>query len=151
MAKYSEAQVKFAVKKIKSVSKRGDLDKVFEDIAKELGCKKSAIHGSYYNEDGWLKKAINGIENIRSNSYSKNEIDICLAMIKLHPDNLSHAFRLASEKTGRSANSIMLSWYSAGGALNNIKSKKSIFSLTSFFGFFKSNSKNNVAKGKLSL
>ena len=124
----------------------------FKIIGDKIGISPNSVSTAYYTKGSLLRESINELlANKKDHYYTNDEIEICLSLIKKHPDNLQHAFRLASEKTGRSAKSISSSWYDNKKTLSKYKKKKSIFSLVSFFGFFKSNLKNNLAKGKSSL
>jgi len=142
--KYSKDQIKWAKNEMlnKSRSKRES----FRVIAARFGLNEAAVRSAYYFDSGWLY-AGEGHKRIINVSEPK----ICMSIIRKHPDNLKHAFRLAAKKTNQSANIISNSYYLKGGNLNEIKNKKTIFRIIGFFNIFKKNMKNNIAKGKTSL
>ena len=116
-------------------------------IAKELNTTFKAVLKAYYDSKGWLSDG----SGHSSKGVQVKDVKICMTFIKNNPDNLQHAFRLASKSTGQSVSSIQSSYYLEGGNLNAIKNKKSLFNIVGFFNIFKKNMKNNIAKGKTSL
>jgi len=82
--------------------------------------------------------------------WSEDDIKICMQLVSDNPDNISHAFRLASEATGRSVRAIINGWYNEGQPLNKAKQDKNLFAIMGLGNMF-INRKNNIDKGKTSL
>lgn len=93
----------------------------------------------------------------KRNSWSKKDVRICLTLIRHNPDNLSHAFRKASKKTGISYHSIVNNYYRPNGKIYRFARGRTLFRLDSL-GFlgkytvrFNPQVKNNIIKGQSSL
>ena len=93
--------------------------------------------------------------------WTQEEVKVCLVLIKENPDNLQHAFRLASEKIGKSSGAISRQYYDSGGIIYRFHKNRYLFSifgisckyLTKIFTgeYFGRQVKNNLKKGRLSL
>lgn len=117
----------------------------YKIIAQKTNLNVLNIAQAYCRKNSWLHKYEERI-------FVDNDIiKVCMMHIKNNPDNLSHAFRLASKETGIDLRSIRNAWYCDNGFLNKYKKNKFIFGIVGFFNIFKKNMKNNILKGKLSL
>lgn len=94
------------------------------------------------------------------NTWTSEEVKVCLMLIKDNPDNLRHSFRLASEKINRTPEAIAYQYYNKDGAIYRHRRGRYLFSLFSFSSFveklipkkvFGVQVKNNLEKGKKSL
>lgn len=142
--KYTKEQIEWAKNELRN-NNRSKTDS-FKIISNELGSTFKATKNAYYNPGGWLNDENNIIK-----PYGALQPEVCLAFINKHPDNLSHAFRLASKETNQPFSRICKAYYSKGANLYNLKQKKRLFNIVGFFNIFKNNMKNNIEKGKTSL
>lgn len=117
----------------------------FPIAAKKINAKENDIKSAYYRKTSWMNNG--GYKWFIDN---KN-INVCMMHIKSNPDNLSHAFRLASKETGLSISQLRYAWYGCDGFLNKYRKNKFVFRIFGFFNIFKKNVKNNILKGKSSL
>lgn len=142
--KYNNEQIEWA--KNEMLNNNRSKRESFRIIAKKFNTNEATIRTAYYTDSGWLYSG-NGHKRI----INVNNPKICMLIIKKHPDNLQHAFRLAAKLTNQSAYMISNSYYLEGGNLNKIKKENTLFRIIGFFNIFKKNMKNNIAKGKTSL
>lgn len=143
--KYTNEQIEWAKNEISNTNR--PRNRSFEIIAEKFNITRNAVAQAYHSKCGWL----NDGEGYNPSCRQVKNPKICMAIIKKHPDNLRHAFRLASKETNQSVSVISNSYYLEGGNLNEIKNKKTIFRIIGFFNIFRKNMKNNIAKGKTSL
>lgn len=129
----------------------------FRMASLELNRTEKAIYVAWYrNNSGLRNYREEGVKTSPStNRWTKEEVKVCLMLIKKNADNLHHAFRLASEQTDRSFKSIKMAYYGKYGALYRFKKGRYIFSLvtiaTKVRRYFGRQVKNNRAKGVESL
>lgn len=94
------------------------------------------------------------------------EKNIVWGLVKRHPDNLQHAFRVAADIIDRTPSAISMSYYSnRPDTVNRKDPKRKVFGLFNFMSrivnkiypndsakvFFGYQVKNNIEKGKTSL